>query len=495
MLDSFLICRKDSEKIAMIQGERSITYKEWYKQSIDLSQIMINACIDKRSSNIGVFLPNSIKYGIVYFSILFSKKVIVPIGVKEKKTGIQSVCEYCELDYVITDSSNLSILEKIFSDYKHKINLINIDTGIILEINKEKDSVPKSDLKLVDGSENSVAIMLHTSGTTSNPKRVMLTHQNLMANVQSNIKSLQLREQDITLITLPMHFGYCNTAQFLTHVFLGASIVIMDNIFMAKQFFWIIQKYKVTNFTAVPTLLLTLLQYNFSSNYDISSLRYICFGGGKINVDTIEQLLKKFPTVGFVQTYGQTECSPRVTALLPEFALSKIGSVGTPIPNVEVKIIDEEENELEVRKIGQIVVRGQNVMRGYYKKEELTEETIKNGWINTGDLGYFDEDRFLYICGRIKNMIISGGINIYPEEVEELIITYPGVKDVLVYGKDDPMLGEIPIAKIVTTREIDIKDVKKYCFEHLASYKVPVEILLCEKLEKTYNGKLARNRK
>ena len=481
----------NNEKIAIKQGDSKITYKEWYAHSQEFSNVISNIT-PKSSTNIALFLPNSISYAIAYFSIIFSNRIIVPIGTQSKGLEITSTLEYCEIDLIITSLQHRDFLKECLSDYKYKIMLLFTEDQNIEIIDNDKEFIGKSDVIKNTGIEDDVAIMLHTSGTTSNPKRVMLTHKNLLSNVESNIASLDLSSNDKVLIALPMYFGYCNTAQFLTHLYLGASMVILDSVFLPKQFFQIVEKEKITNFTGVPSMLLMLLDYRYSEKYDFSSLRYACFGGGKMPVEKLKQLIEKYPSIGFVQTYGQTECSPRVTALLPQDALRKIGSVGKPIPYVDVQILDENNKTLSQNEIGEIVVNGKNTMRGYYKQHKITEETIMNGWLHTGDLGYFDEEGYLYLTGRIKNIIISGGTNIYPEEIEQLLLQHECVDDVYVIGEEHQMMGEMPVAKVVLKSDITITELKQYCSERLANYKVPIRFDFVDNLPKTYNGKIKR---
>jgi long-chain acyl-CoA synthetase len=290
-----------------------------------------------------------------------------------------------------------------------------------------------------------------------------------------------------------MCFGYCNTAQFLTHIYLGASIIILDTMFLPKQFFQIVEQERITNFNCVPSMLLMLLEYKYSDKYDYSSLRYICFGGSKMPESKLKMLIEKYSAIGFVHTYGQTECSPRVSALMPQDSLLKLGSVGKPIPGVRVKIINEAMEECLEDEIGQIIVSGPNVMKGYYKQPEITNDTILDGWLYTGDLGYKDKDGYLYLTGRLKNMIITSGINIYPEEIEEIILEHNSVSDVCVVGENDEILGEVPVAKVVLKSEVDPRILIDYCKERLASYKIPVRFDYSTELPKTYNGKIVRH--
>lgn len=491
-LTELLERQKENDKKAIKYGNNEITFKDWYNHSLILSKT-INRIIIENESNVALFLPNSINYAVAYFSVLFSKKIIIPIGTQSKGIEIRSAVKYCEIDLIVTSLMHREYLKECLKSYNHKVMLLIIEDQSIETINGDNEIISKSDAIINIGTENDVAIMLHTSGTTSNPKRVMLTHNNLIKNIESNIQSLKLTKDDKVLISMPMYFGYCNTAQFLTHLYLGASMVILDSMFLPKIFFETVQDERITNYTGVPSTLLMLLDYRYVENYDISSLRYICFGGGKMPVEKLEELIKRLNTVGFVQTYGQTEASPRTTALLPNDQLRKIGSVGLPIPNVKIQVIDEDGNKLFANEIGEIVIQGNNVMKGYYKQEKITSETIIDGWLHSGDLGYIDSEGYLYLSGRKRNMIISGGINIYPEEIEELLMQHPNVSDVCVLAEEHKLLGEVPIAKVVLKNSICyLNDFKDYCFSRLAYYKVPVRFDFVAELDKTYNGKIKR---
>lgn len=483
-IEEILENKKNDDKIAIIHNNNSITYSQLYKGAANICEIIKEKTIN--SINIGIILPNSINYALAYFSILFSKKTVVPIQPKSTIDEIKNILAFCEIDLIISDSSFLKTADLISNSYKYSFSVYYIDLDKTI-IYKKSDYINKSELDKNKIVNNKIAIMLHTSGTTSNSKIVMLSHKNLVSNIESNICSLNLTQNETTLICLPMCFGYCNTAQFLTHIYLGAKIVIMDLPFIPSRFFDIVNSNNVTNTTMVPTMLVMLNNYTHGFNSK-STLKFICFGGGTVSNKMINSLMNKYNSIRFIQTYGLTECSPRVTAMISSlYNKNKIGSVGKPIPNVKIKI-EKIDNEF-----GEILISGPNVMVGYYKNDVLTSKIIEDGWLHSGDIGYLDNDGFLFITGRIKNVIISGGINIFPEEIENIILNIPGINNVLVYGKEHNILGEIPCAKVVLeNKKITKNEIKKYCKQKLSDYKIPVEIDFVNKLEKTYTGKLKR---
>lgn len=488
VIKNILLDKRNNDDIAVIYNDSKYTYNQIYISALK----HVNKICGKSGKNVGLFIQNSIEYVIGYFAISIADKVIVPIETNCKENQILSTVEYCELELIITNSDNFVYLTEILEgEAKADVEVYNLSTGSKRYISKEGRG--KQNFEDTLCSENDVAIMLHTSGTTSNPKKVMLTHKNLLANIRSNIASLKLNSKDRCLIVLPMCFGYCNTSQFLTHFYLGGSIVIYDGFFVPTKFFHYIEKYRCTNVTCIPTMVYLLIKSK-QRKYSVQSLRYLCFGGGAISMDVLEKINKLLPEVGIVQTYGQTEASPRITCLLPQDFERKIGSVGKAIPGVCVKVIDENGNELPANSKGEIVVKGDNVMKGYYKKSEETVKVIKNGWLHTGDIGSFDDDGYLYVAGRIKNVIITGGLNIYPEEIEEVLRSYPDVEEAIVLPRQHEILGEVPIAHVVVKNgsQVSTGQLLSYCKNQLEIQKIPSEIVVVDRIEKTYNGKVRR---
>ncbi len=490
LLHDLIIRQKGNAKIAVIDKNTRLTYAELYSQAKKVSEYIrstFGPC-----QNVALFLPNSAQYVIAYLAIALSGNTIVPISTMAKKPEVLSTIEYCDIRLIITNHYFSGILQQFIAGSDTPISVFVIDQDTFCHDNGIHNFLAGEENIILN--EDSTAILLHTSGTTGRPKRVMLTHRNLISNVESNIASLGFTDKDISLIALPMYFGYCNTAQFLTHLYLGATIVIMDRLFSPAYFFSLVNTHGITNFTGVPSMLLMFLSLRNKDKLNAPSLKTICFGGGNMPVEKLRELITSFPDVGFVQTYGQTEASPRITCLLPEDSLRKIGSVGKPIPGVQVAIVDDTGTPVEPGQPGEIIVHGKNVMKGYYKRPEDTEKTIQNGWLHTGDIGRYDDEGYIYLVGRKKNIIISGGINIYPEEVEEMLLSHSAVKEACVTGMNHEWLGEVPIAKVVLHegKTISVDALMNFCCENLSGYKVPERISIVNSLPKTLTGKMKR---
>lgn len=489
-IKDILVRQRNNTKVAIEYLDEKITYAQMNDKVEKNAELLLSQSKSLHCNNIGLFLPNSISYAIGYFTIAYLDKVIIPIEISLSKAQFLSIINYCEIGLIITERSYLSFIQEYCKEYSFDLEVFLLDTNRIVFLNGKEERKTSEEYQDIV-TENGVAIMLHTSGTTSNPKKVMLSHKNLITNIESNIASLGLNENDKTLIVLPMFFGYCNSSQFLTHLYLGASIVIASQPFNPASFLRNIEEKQCTNTTCVPSML--FLTISIKKKYDTSSLRYLCFGGGIMPVHKLQKIIEYFRGTGIVQTYGQTEASPRVTCLLPQDSLRKIGSVGKAIPNVTVNIFDADGQSVKTGESGEIVVQGANVMIGYYKHPEETNKVKKNGWLHTGDIGKFDDEGYLYIVGRMKNMIISGGLNIYPEEIEEVLINHDEIKEVIVVGEKHDILGEIPVAKIVTDdKELKSYDIIDYCTKFLDKHKIPKKVIFCDKLEKTYTGKIIR---
>ncbi|WP_282173789.1 fatty acid--CoA ligase family protein [Cytobacillus firmus] len=338
--------------------------------------------------------------------------------------------------------------------------------------------------------EDDTAVILYTSGTTGKPKGAMLTHKNLYSNAKDVSDYLHMNENDRVITTLPMFHVFCLTVALNAPLMNGATILI-DPKFSPKEIFRLAKKYEPTVFAGVPTMYNFLLQYEDGNPEDLKSLRLCISGGAAMPVALLHGFEKKFNVI-VSEGYGLSEASP-VTCFNPLDKPRKAGSIGQSIMNVENKVVNELGEEVSVGEVGELIVRGPNVMKGYYKLPEETAATIRDGWLYTGDLAKRDEEGYFYIVDRKKDLILVGGYNVYPREVEEVLYNHREVVEAAVLGVPDPNLGETVKCYVVTNNpQLTEELLLVYCAEHLARYKVPSSIEFLEELPKNTTGKILR---
>lgn len=339
-----------------------------------------------------------------------------------------------------------------------------------------------------------LALLQYTGGTTGKPKGVMLTHLNLVSNVQMAAKwiSKAKRDEEIVLGVLPFFHVYGMTTVMNLSIMYGSKMVLLPK-FNPEEVLKTIQKHKPTLFPGAPTIYIGLLNHPKINDYDLSSIKACISGSASLPVEVQEQF-EKITKGKLVEGYGLTETSP-VTHANPIWGRRVNGSIGLPWPNTDAKIVEEgTTKELPIGEVGEIAVKGPQVMRGYWNNKEETDQVLKDGWLLTGDMGRMDEDGYFYVVDRKGDMIIAGGFNIYPREVEEVLFEHPAIVEASVIGVPDEYRGETVKAVIVLKEGSTVteKDLDKYCRQHLAAYKVPRLYEFREELPKTIVGKVLK---
>jgi fatty-acyl-CoA synthase len=343
--------------------------------------------------------------------------------------------------------------------------------------------------------EDDVAMIMYTSGTTGRPKGAMLTHGNFWWNNANAMHAMDFWQDDVTLTAAPIfHIGGLNVTTLAT--FQKGGLVVLHRTFDPGRALAEIAAHRVTTMFGVPAMYLFMAHHPTFATTDLSSVRVFVVGGAPCPLP----LLKLYEARGVMiqQGYGLTETAPMVTILAPEFALDKLGSSGKPALFTEVKLVDAEGAAvLEPRRQGEVLVRGPNVTPGYWRLPEATSQTIDvDGWFHTGDAAYFDEEGFLTISDRIKDMIISGGENVYPAEVESALMRHPAIAEVAVIGEPDPDWGEqiVAIAAIKPGQTLTIEELRAYAGESLARYKLPRRLEIIAALPRNATGKILKYR-
>ena len=429
---------------------------------------------------VAIVLNNSIEYIICMFAVWAAKGILVPLHGSMTVSEIEHVLHESDTAIVITDFRGEDKLSKLIKDRNLSI-LIKIhyipNSDIKIHINK-MSSV------LIDEQNQDVALMISTSGSTGNPKIVMHRESSLISNMQSFKKAMHFDGHHKVLLSVKIHHIYCICAQILTHISRNDTLITDDAPFFADDFLKKVEDYKVSITAFIPAMLMLVANYPNPDKYKTSSLQTILCAGANIPRSCIINMKKKYPNVKCVNAYGLTEAGPRVFLTNPLNSCNFSDNAGKCIPGVNVKILDKCGNELPTGKIGEIYVKSTGIMKGYYKRPDLTEQTIINGWLRTGDLGKKDKDEKLIIAGRLKDVINSGGDNIYPAEIEECIIEHPDIEKTAVIGKPDRIFQEVPCAFIVCKKggNPTSANIIKWCKSRLSAYKVPREVIFIREM-------------
>lgn len=346
-------------------------------------------------------------------------------------------------------------------------------------------------LEPVDISDDDNAIILYTSGTTGSPKGAMLTHGNVYSNARDVSTYLGYRDDDRVIATLPVFHVFALTVVVNAPLLSGATVLLAPR-FSPTEIFTLAKEKKATVFAGVPTMYNFLYQLPDSNLDDFSTIRLAISGGASLPVALLHNFEEKF-NVRVSEGYGLSEASP-VTCFNPLDRDRKAGSIGTNINNVENRVVDEYGQDVPVGEVGELIVRGPNVMKGYYKMPEETAIAIRDGWLYTGDLAKVDEEGYFYIVDRKKDLIIVGGFNVYPREVEEVLFTHNNIVEAAVVGFPDPDFGEAVHAYVVLkdVSKSTTDDILAYCAKHMVKYKVPKVIEILDELPKNTTGKILR---
>ena len=503
------------DQIAITHGNNAISFRKLLIAVEKVGRIL-EAANFPAGSRAALLYDNSIEYVILFFATLRAGLVAVPLNTSLKPEKLRLILDDCQaralfmqskhtrlLPQIVTQDSSVALfISEGLPEYQTR-TLVYKNLSIILKQLEEwsfealladVDSVaPNERLRhdFLPDCSNELAAIFYTSGSTGVPKGVMLSHRNLIANTVATVEYLGLTHMDSILVVLPFYYIYGNSLM-LTHLLPGGRLVI-DNRFMYPQVILeTMVKEKVTGFSGVPSNFSILLNFpNFSSE-TLPSLRYVTQAGGSMAPSEIRRVIAALPGKEIFIMYGQTEASPRVSYVPPANLAHKIGSIGIPIPGVSIALCDDLGNEVQDGRVGEIVVTGENVMMGYWKSPEEQKEVLKNDRLFTGDLAYKDQDDYLFIVGRKKEIIKVGGNRVSMKEIEETIMEHPKVSEVAALGISDEILGEVVKAIIVLRpgNAADAKEFQDYCRMRMAIYKVPRQVAFRNELPKYESGKI-----
>ncbi|MFD2630194.1 fatty acyl-CoA synthetase [Oceanobacillus kapialis] len=453
----------------------------------------------KIGDRIVIMSKNSQDFVVAMFALARVGAVMIPINYMLSKDDVAYILHHAEVNGLIASEEYASLLDDAAEELKIQVRYLmdvaaneesTFEAWTPLSLARDGES---TELFEADIEDDDLAHVLYTSGTESRPKGVMLTHKSIISEYVSSIIDGKMEESDIAIHALPLY----HSAQL--HVFLGPSIYIGSSGIILSQadpesLLRTIEKEGATQLFCPPTVWIALLRHPDFDTYNLSTLEKCYYGAAIMPKEILKELAERLPNARFWNFYGQTEVAPLATALQPEDQLRKLGSAGKPTLNVQTKIMGEDGLEVARGEIGEIVHRSPHAMKGYLHDPQKTEEAFQNGWFHSGDLGVMDEEGYITIIDRKKDMINTGGVNVSSREVEETIYQLEGVSEVAVISVPDPYWIEAVTAVIVPKKDVKLSEteVMAFCRERLSTFKVPKQIEFTDELPKNPSGKVLK---
>jgi len=482
------------EKECIIGLGKRFTYQELEKRVGSLAQGLLDLGIGK-GDIVAILLYNCCEYIEITFAVNRIGAIWLPLNFRLTSEEFYYILNNAGAKALITEPEFIPVISSIKDRLPELRYYILMGGGhddwiqyeTLIDNNQGADP-PHADVDL-----NDLHRLMYTSGTTAHPKGVMLTYGNLYWKNIGHILTFGLTEADRTLIVGPLyHVGGMDLPATGT-LYVGGSVVILRR-FDPLEVLRSIHEEKVTNLWLSPAMTIRLFQEPTFDQYDVSSVRFIIDGGEKMPAPLIKEFKKKFPQAWFADAYGLTETVSGDTFLEKDKMLDKIGSIGKPCPHLQVRVVDDNGKDVPPNEMGEIILKGPKVFKGYWKDPKATAAAIKDGWFYTGDIGKLDEDGYLYILDRKKDIIISGGENIASPEVERVIYELPEVLEVAVVGIPDPKWLEVPKAYVVLKPGAKLSEEKivEHCMKKLAKFKVPKEIEFIDQLPRNPSGKVLK---
>jgi long-chain acyl-CoA synthetase len=471
--------QRDPAKTALFWGDAHFSYSQFRAQSLSVARRLTAQFGVRRGDRVGIWLKNCPEFVPALFGIWQAGAVAVPINNFLKPAEVQFILADAGINVVILDDSMQASFEILVAQ-RPGLKSFPIESFGVGE------DGPGDDCEI---GPDALAVIIYTSGTTGHPKGAMLSHANLLANIDSCRIELLAVGEDRFVVLLPMFHSFMLTVGVLLPMLVGGSIVLVKTLHPPKNVVLEILRHRATLLPAVPQFFRALAQCSIPADFP---LRLCISGGAPLPVETMTAFTARFP-IPLLEGYGLSEASP-VVSFTPIHGPWKAGSIGVPISNVTVTIQDDQGAILPPGQIGELCVRGANVMLGYWNLPAESAGALRDGWLLTGDIGYVDGDGYIYITDRKKDMLLVNGINVYPREIEEVLYQFPGVKESAVIGIPDSRKGEQPLAFVAADDgiQLDDKALQSFLRERLADYKVPRRIVFLPALPRNATGKVLK---
>ena len=496
------------DKLAIVFEDKRYTFSQLNDRVNRLANGLIKLGVQK-GDRVSFIQVNCNQCVETYFAVAKAGAIYLPLNFRAKEKELTYMLNSAEATTLIAGERYIPMIQAIRPELKSLKNLISIEK-------KHEDLLYYEDIIKSSSAEEVVTpiddkdttILMYTAGTTGFPKGVMLSHTSFSTYVLENVTPPDPESDERNILTVPLY--HVAGIQAMMAAIYGGRTLVMERQFDPEEWMTLVEKEKANRAMMVPTMLKQLLDHPNFKKHDLSSLRVITYGAAPMPLPVIRKALDEFPGVSFINAFGQTETASTITALGPEDhaitgtpdekekKLKRLASIGKPMADVQMKVIDDAGKKLGPNQVGEILAKGPRVMSGYWKDEEKTKKTIdKDGWVHTGDVGYVDEDGYYFLSGRSSDIIIRAGENISPEELENAIREFPKVEDVAVIGVPDETWGEEPRAVVILkkgiprSKEVEA-EIMEHCRQTLASYKRPRTVVFVDDLPRNPMGKLIK---
>lgn len=492
--------RKCPDKEALVYGNVRLTYRQFNVRINSLSHALLSLGIEK-GSKVAVLAFNCNEFLEIYFALAKIGGVTVPLNFRLSGEELVYIVNHSDAEVFIVGEALVPTVEAMRKDFPNVRTYISISEKPVEGMLHYESWIAEypDDEPLILVDEDDPLFIMYTAGTTGRPKGAVLTHKNEI--VMCMLESMWVGSEpgisdlsDSRAFAAPPIFHLASFAYCQIAFFMGATVVLPTEVFNPEYIMQTIQNEKITAILLVPAMAFFLLQLPDLEKYDTSSLNIWVTGAAILPTETRRQIMNHFPNVRIFDMFGQTEMSPVVSGLPPSRAEGRETSVGRALPFIEIRVVDDEDNDVPVGEVGEAVYRGPTVMREYYKDPEGTALAMRNGWFHSTDLVRQDQEGFMYIVDRKKDMIISGGENIYPAEIEEVLYKHPKILECAVLGVLDEEWGESVKAVVVCRpgEAMTQDEVVEHCRQHLASYKKPKSVDFVDSLPRNPAGKVLK---
>jgi len=490
--------RRYPQKVGVVSGPVRLSFGDFNRRVNSLANALTDMGLEQQD-RVAILLDSSHQYLELYFAVPKVGGIVVPLNTALSVPEMTYILNHAEVKMLVFGERFAAVVDSLLAE-RDSLKTIVVGAVVGGEYSYEElvAKYPATEPE-VEVDEQDIAYLIYTSGTTGAPKGIMETHRGVIESSLNTVLGCRMREQDIGLVSVPLFWGAIMVSIVIPNFYVGSTMVLAEN-YTPESLLDIMQQERITTGFLTPPVITAMLESPSRADYDVSHWRHVLFSGVPMPVEVLKQALRTFGNVLF-QVYGTTEFGPLTlvdpvgqVVEGPSEKVRRLASCGQEAPNVEIRVVDDEGREVSSGEVGEVIARGDNIMRGYWRMPQVTEEALKGGYFHTGDMAMVDEDGYIYLVGRKKDVIVCAGKTIYPVEVEEVVYQYPGVVEAAVIGVPDEELGEtIEVVVVVRSgEEVTESDILEFCRQRLPDYASPKTVSFIERLPRNPAGKILR---